>query len=177
MLGRLSSEKDHALLLRAAARLAQNLETSPRSWRVVIAGEGPLREPLRRRIARLGLADRVQLAGAMSPREFFSQVQVLVQCSRVENQPMSVLEAMAWMRPTIATRAGGLPELVHDGETGRLIRKGSVRELAAAMKECLVAPEKARTAGLRARDCLERDYPFDQMIRDHVGVYEAECRG
>ena len=154
LLGRLSSEKNHELLLRAAVRLARDLDTSPRSWRILIAGDGPLRGKLQTRIEQLGLTDRVTLAGRMEPRDFFRHVHVLVQCSRVENQPMSVLEAMAWMRPVIATRAGGLPELVHDGETGNLVRNGHVRSLAVAMKECLVSPEKARAAGLRARDRL-----------------------
>jgi glycosyltransferase involved in cell wall biosynthesis len=173
LLGRLSSEKNHELMLRAVVRLAQDLDTSPRSWRILIAGDGPLRGKLRKRIEQLDLADRIILAGRLEPPEFFRQVHVLVQCSRVENQPMSVMEAMAWMRPTIATRAGGLPELVRDGETGRLVRKRSVRELAAAMKQYLIAPEMAQQAGARARARLEREYPFDLMVRDHIGVYGA----
>lgn len=172
-LGRLSSEKNLDLLLRAAARLTRDLDASPRSWRVLIAGDGPLNDRLRRRIARWGLTGRVALAGRMEPSDFFRQVHALVQCSRVENQPMSVMEAMAWMRPTIATRAGGLPELVRDGETGLLVRNGSARALAGAMKAFLVAPETARAAGLRARDGLERDFPFDRMVQDHIGLYEA----
>ena len=99
------------------------------------------------------------------------------QPAQQNDQPLSVLEAMAWMRPTIATRAGGLPELVVDGETGRLVPKGRARALAAAMKEYLVAPEKAHAAGLRARERREREFPFDRMVRDHVGLYEAEARG
>ncbi len=177
LLGRLSQEKNVALLLAATRRLARDLEASPRSWRILIAGDGPLRERLRRRIARLGLADRVELAGWMDSADFFRRVHVLVQCSRVENQPLSVMEAMAWMRPAIATRAGGLPELVQDGETGRLVPNGRARALAAAMKECLVAPEKAHAAGLRARERLEREYPFERMVRDHIGLYEAEAKG
>ena len=173
LLGRLSSEKNHELLLRAAVRLARDLDTSPRSWRIWIAGDGPLRGKLRRDIDRLGLGDRVSLAGRMEPGEFFRHVHVLVQCSRVENQPMSVMEAMAWMRPVVATRAGGLPELVRAGETGRLVRNHSVRELADAMKDYLAAPEKAHADGLRARDRLERDFPFDRMIQDHLGLYGA----
>jgi glycosyltransferase involved in cell wall biosynthesis len=173
LLGRLSSEKNHELLLRAAVRLAKDMDRSPRSWRILIAGDGPLRETLQKRVQSLGLADRVTLAGRMAPPEFFRQVHVLVQCSRVENQPMSVMEAMAWMRPTIATRAGGLPELVRDGETGSLVRTRSVRDLAAAMKECLVMPEKAQAIGRRARAVLERDYSYDLMIRDHIGLYGA----
>lgn len=177
LLGRLSEEKNVALLLAAVRRLARDLEASPRSWRVLIAGDGPLRDKLRRQIARTGLGDRVELAGWLPSADFFRRVHVLVQCSKVENQPMSVLEAMAWMRPTIATRAGGLPELVQDGETGRLVPLGRVRPLAAAMKECLVAPEKAHAAGLRARERLEREFPFERMVRDHAGLYAAEARG
>ena len=176
MLGRLSHEKDHDLLLRAAARLARDMEHSPRSWRIRIAGEGPLRSTLDRRIRRLGLADRVTLAGRMEPRDFFRNVHVLVQCSRVENQPMSVMEAMAWMRPVLATNAGGLPELVRDGETGRVVRRGSSRELSMAMKEYLVAPERARAAGVQARAALANDFPFDRIIQDHMGLYEVFAR-
>ena len=173
LLGRLSSEKNHDLLLQAAARLSRDMENSPRSWRVLIAGDGPLRSDLERRIQRLGLADRITLAGRMEPRDFFQKVHVLVQCSRVENQPMSVMEAMAWMRPVVATNAGGLPELICDGETGRVIRQGSSRELAAAMKEYLVEPELAYSSGLKARSALVKDYPFDRMIQDHIGLYGA----
>lgn len=173
MLGRLSSEKNHELLLRATQRLARDFDMSPRAWRILIAGDGPLRAKLQKRISQLGLSDRVTLAGRLEPQEFFRHVHVLVQCSRVENQPMSVLEAMAWMRPVIATRAGGLPELVRDGETGFLVNNGHVRDLAAALKNYLIAPEKAHATGLRARDRLERDFPFESMIRDHIGLYDT----
>ena len=176
MLGRLSSEKDHDLLLRAAARLARDMEHSPRSWRIWVAGEGPLHRALERRIRRLGLADRVTLAGRMEPRDFFRKVHVLVQCSRVENQPMSVMEAMAWMRPVLATNAGGLPELVRDGETGRVVRRGSAKALAAAMREYLAAPEKAHSAGVQARDRLRDGYPYGTMIEQHIGVYDVAAR-
>ena len=177
MLGRLSSEKNHDLILRAAARLARALGTSPRPWRLLIAGNGPLRAKLRQRIARLGLSDRVELAGWLPSADFFRRVHVLVQCSRVENQPLSVLEAMAWMRPVIATRAGGLPELVHDGETGWLVPRRGVRALAAAMRSCLVDPEASQTAGQKARAVLERDYAFDRMVEEHLELYCSECRG
>ena len=106
MLGRLSHEKEHGLMLDAAVQLERHLATSPRSWRVLVAGDGPLRVQLQRQIERRGLQGRVILAGPMAAADFFQQVHVLVQCSRVENQPMSIMEAMAWMRSTIATRAG-----------------------------------------------------------------------
>ncbi len=174
MLGRLSSEKNHALLLRAAARTAREMATCPRSWRILVAGEGPLRGRLERLARRLGIADRVEWAGWMEPAAFFRQTHALVQCSRVENQPLSVLEAMAWMRPVIATQAGGLPELVTEGDNGWLTERNSARDLARALRECLTAPEKARDAGARGRQRLEREHEFGRMIEDHIGLYEAE---
>jgi glycosyltransferase involved in cell wall biosynthesis len=176
-LGRLSEEKDPGMLLRAAARLARDLRHSPRPWRVLIAGEGHLRRGVERRIRRMGLSEYVSVAGRMEPEAFFRQVHVLVQCSRVENQPMSVMEAMAWMRPVIATKAGGLPELVWPGETGWLVRRRDARELGRVMKECLIAPDRVRAAGIRGRERLEQEYAFEAMVHDHIGVYEAECRG
>lgn len=170
MLGRLSAEKDHRLFLRAVRRLARDLDTAPRSWRILIAGDGPLRGALQRQITRWGLRDRVELAGWMPPAEFFARTHVLVQSSRVENQPLSVMEAMAWMRPVLATRVGGLPELIADGETGILVRR-SPRALAAAMRQYLAAPTQARAAGIRGRDRLEQHYPPAPMIRDYLGLY------
>ncbi|MDR0993843.1 MAG: glycosyltransferase [Verrucomicrobiota bacterium] len=174
MLGRLSSEKNHRMLLHAAARLAQDLDTSPRPWRIFIAGDGPLRSRLEKTARRLGLDDRVCFAGRLDSADFFRRVHVLVQCSRVENQSMSVMEAMAWMRPVLATRSGGLPEQVLHGETGRLLPRRRIRPLARALKEYVIAPAKAQADGLRARAHVEAAYPFDAMIREHIGLYDAE---
>ena len=173
MLGRLSQEKEHRLMLKAVQRLERHLETSPRSWRVLIAGDGPLHPQLHQQIKRRQLVGRVILAGPMPSADFFPQVDVLVQCSRVENQPMSMLEAMAWMRPTIATRAGGMPEMIADGLTGWLVPKGNARALADAMRHILAAPEEAQRAGRNARQALEQNHPFHSMIAEHQGLYEA----
>ena len=134
-----------------------------------------MRRRLERQARRLGIADRVEWGGWMDSRDFFRRVHVLVQCSKVENQPMGVLEAMAWTRPVIATRAGGLPELVTDGDNGWLVPRRGARALARAMRDCLAAPEKVRAAGCRGRERLTREFTPDRMIEDHIGLYEAEC--
>ena len=181
-LGRLSEEKDHEMLLRAAARLARLTDGAPRPWRVLIAGDGPLRERLQKRIVRLGLADRTELAGPMDSDAFFRRVHVLVQCSRVENQPMSVMEAMAWARPVIATRAGGLPEWVEDDDpeagpcgegTGRLVPCRDDAALADALLEAWRDPGRARAEGSRGRQRLLAAPGIEAMVRDHLGVYAA----
>lgn len=173
MLGRLSSEKHHTLFLRAAARLARRMKGSPMLWRLQIAGDGPLRETILRTAKRLGIADRLEMPGRIPPQDFFLHTHVLVQCSKVENQPMSVMEAMAWKRPVIATPAGGLPEWVEDGVTGRLLPSHSSRLLAAAMLDFLLSPESACACGERARRELERRFSFEAMVEDHIGLYNA----
>ena len=176
-LGRLSQEKNHALLLRASAILAKELDCSPRPWSIRIAGDGPSLPALRRLARRLDVADRVAWLGWTESKSFFPSVHVLVQPSRVENQPLSVMEAMAWMRPVVATRSGGLPELVLHGETGWLVPDRDPRALARAMKLCLVSPERSRDAGERGRSVLERNFSFAQMVDDHLGLYDAVLAG
>jgi glycosyltransferase involved in cell wall biosynthesis len=182
MLGRLSEEKDHDTFLRAAARLARLTSGAPRPWRLLIAGDGPLRDRIARRIARLGLTDRTTLAGPMDSADFFRRTHVLVQCSLVENQPMSVMEAMSWARPTIATRAGGLPEWITppistdapDPEsTGWLVPLRDPTALAATMHRCLLSPGLTQAIGLRARQRLLSSPDYPSMLRDHLGLYSA----
>ena len=182
MLGRLSEEKDHDTFLRAAARLDRLTNGAPRPWRLLIAGDGPLRDRIARRIDRLGLADRTTLSGVMPSANFFRRTHVLVQCSRVENQPMSVMEAMSWARPTIATRAGGLPEWITppisddapDPEsTGWLVPLRDPAALADAMHRCLLSPARTHATGLRARTRLLSSPSFDTMLQSHLGLYAA----
>lgn len=182
MLGRLSEEKDHATFLRAAARLSRLADKAPRPWRLLIAGDGPLRDRIARLTARLGLSDRTTLAGPMDSADFFRHTHVLVQCSRVENQPMSVMEAMSWTRPTIATRAGGLPEWIvpppsgdaPDREsTGWLVPLRDPAALAGAMHRCLLSPGLAHATGLRARAHLLEAPDYPSMLGDHIGLYAA----
>lgn len=182
MLGRLSEEKDHDTFLRAAARLDRLTTGAPRPWRLLIAGDGPLRDRIARRIDRLGLSDRANLAGPMDSADFFRRTHVLVQCSLVENQPMSVIEAMSWARPTIATRAGGLPEWITppisdatpDPEsTGWLVPLRNPASLAATMHRCLLSPTLTHATGLRARARLLSSPDYPSMLQSHLGLYAA----
>ncbi|MBR6022402.1 MAG: glycosyltransferase family 4 protein [Kiritimatiellae bacterium] len=172
-LGRLSEEKDQALLVRAAGRLARRTGAAPRSWRVLVAGEGPLRERLENLAAKEGVSDRVEFAGRMESGSFFRRVHALVQPSRIENMPMSILEAMAWGRPVVATSVGGMPELVEDGRTGALVGRGDAAGLEAVMAGLVGAPERARAWGAAGREKLEREFNEEEMLRAHEGLYRT----
>lgn len=176
LLGRLSDEKNHVLALKAAKWLDRWTDTSPQPWRILVAGDGPLRGALERKARRLGIDDRVEFAGRMEASAFFARTHVLLQPSKVENRPMSILEASAWMRPTVATAAGGMPELVEDGATGRLVAPGDAKGLAEAMRAYWANPALARAHGAAARRWLEAGPTPGEQATAHLEVYRAALK-
>ncbi len=165
--GRLSEEKNHALLLRAAARL----RAAGVNVRFLIAGDGPLAGALREEIARAGLSDRVELAGFLPREHFLARVHAVVLCSRIENLPYSVLEAMAAGRPVVATCVGGLPDLVEDGRTGALVADDDEVALAARLGELAADPARVSAWGRAGREKLEREFRPDQVVAAHLRLY------
>ena len=181
MLGRLSEEKDPVLFLKALRRLERKLdgEGDGHRWEAVLAGDGGMRGRLERLIRKWGLEGRVRLAGRVESGAFFRGCHALVQCSRVENRPLSVLEAMAWGRPVAATRVGGLPELVRDGAggNGALTERGDAKGLAEALERWLKNPAEARAAGEWGRRMLEGERGEGEWVAGMMGVYEGVLAG
>jgi glycosyltransferase involved in cell wall biosynthesis len=169
MLGRLSEEKNHALLLRAAALLrAQGVVA-----RFLIAGDGPLRQELEAMAREKGLGDDVEFAGFLSRESFFGRIHALALCSRIENLPLSVLEAMAFGRPVVATAVGGLPDLVEDGRTGFLVPSEDAEALARRIRELTASPDLCRSIAEAARRKLESEFSSDEMVARHLALYAS----
>lgn len=175
--GRLVEGKGVEQLIDAHARLSRLSTTELR-----IAGDGPLRGSLQARAAASPGGDRVAFLGAVRemPR-FWQGVDVAVSPSAafVESFNMSALEAMACGRPVIATRNGGLGDLVLDGVTGTLVDPGDVLGLERAMLEYLPCePRWAR--GRAARALVEREYSIDRCLERYLvagGLSSASGRG
>jgi glycosyltransferase involved in cell wall biosynthesis len=167
MLGRLSWEKNHGLFFRAACRFLDQ----GGSARFLVAGEGSERPRLEKMCAALGLGEAVEMAGYVSSADFFGRVLVLIQCSRMENQPYSMMEAMVRERPVIATRVGGLPDLVEDGVNGFLVEPGDEAALAERMNRLARDREMAVRMGKAGRVKLEREFAPENCIRGHVKLY------
>lgn len=165
--GRFSEEKNHALLLRACARLSRE----KLHVRVLLAGEGPLRSRLERSVVELHVSDHVRFVGYVPMAELLPQAHALVLCSTIENLPLSILEAMAWARPVVATRVGGIPDLVEDGKTGLLVPSDDDAALAEAMR-CLIAePARAAEWGRAGRARVESQFTMERMVAAHVALY------
>jgi glycosyltransferase involved in cell wall biosynthesis len=150
--GRLSREKGQRVLLEAAARLvAEGVDLE-----LVLVGDGEERPDLERRIRELGLGSHVRITGWADRERVSDEIEsarALVIPSFSEGLPVVAMEALALGRPVIATRVGGVAELVESGATGWLVAPGSVDGLLAAMREAADADDAtlSRLAGEGAR--------------------------
>jgi len=171
--GRLGREKGNAYLIEAAAILWTR-ERLP--VRVLLVGEGRERRALQEDARRCRIADRVIFAGFQ--REvvaYQAALDVLCLPSLKEGLSLSALEAMALGRPVVASRVGGTPEVVADGQTGVLVEPANPEALAAAIARLLRDPEEARRMGEAGRERVERVFDIEQMV-DRIEQVYAEVR-
>ena len=101
---------------------------------------------------------------------------VTVVASRYENHPLAVLEAMAHGCPLVASRTGGIPEIVTHGKTGYLFESEQVSQLADQLKSLFRDPSQARGLGAAAAEAIERDYSPRTVARTTLDYYAHVCR-
>jgi glycosyltransferase involved in cell wall biosynthesis len=167
-LGALTPEKDQFTLIEAAALLVRDLPAL--HW--VIVGDGPLRSALQGRIERLGLAERFHLVGQLpDPHSALAGADVFVLSSLDEGLGSSVLAAMALNVPVVATRVGGVPELLASG-AGAMVPARSPAQLAAAVHRVLSEPGYAAELIRNAGRQLGR-FTVSAMAERVVEVYRS----
>jgi glycosyltransferase involved in cell wall biosynthesis len=163
--GRLVDLKNQALLIRALAPTNQHL---------VLVGDGPERTALERLVAELGAAARVHFAGRRAdvPR-WLRAFDVFALPSRSEGLPLVVPEAMATALPVVATRVGGVPQVVDDGSTGFLVASEDEVALRDRLVELARDRERARAFGARARALALERYSLDRMSEAYLALYRG----
>lgn len=170
LVGRLIRLKGHSVFLRALARVH-------RCWdgplRAEIIGDGPELEDLRREAAALGVSDRVDFLGFV-PHEslpaLYARVSLFVMPSLGEALPMAILEAMASGLPVVASRVGGIPDVLP--ESGALyVPPGDEEALARAILAVLSEPGKARAMGRENRE-RAAGFHWDVIAMRYVRMYE-----
>ncbi len=169
-IGRLVPIKNIPLLLEAAALARQHDE----DIRVVIIGDGELRAELEARIKELNLTDAVTLVGWLPDLlGVYADLDAFVLSSDNEGTPVALIEAMAAGCPVIATRVGGVGDLVDDGETGRLVPPGDREALAKALLALFREPERTRQMAERARRRVLELHQDRDRIADVDQLYRA----
>jgi glycosyltransferase involved in cell wall biosynthesis len=167
--GRLKAPKDFLTLVRALGRL------TPDSFEAVIVGEGPDRVRLEEEIENLGLEGRVRLAGERRDvPELLAETDIFALASSSEGMPVSVLEAMAAGLPVVASRVGGVPEQVVDGETGLLVDPGDPQDLAEALAVLVDDGELRLRLGAAGRARAEKAFDLEPFRRAHLELYSRE---
>jgi glycosyltransferase involved in cell wall biosynthesis len=171
--GRLERQKRFDLLLEAFAALASQSS----HLRLVIVGDGSLRNELDAGASALGIADRCQFLGHRDDIALLHHAfDLYVQSSEYEGTPNAVLEAMAMESPLVATDVGGTRELAAHGEHGLIVPKNDVPALRSAMQAALADRPAARTRSAAARRRVESDLSFEARTRRLEGIYEELVR-
>jgi phosphatidyl-myo-inositol dimannoside synthase len=181
--GRLVHKKGFEYLIEAAKLLAH----SRPALRVVIAGGGDLHDELTARAALLG--GRVILAGNRAQDEIARLVaaadvvavpSIRDDAGNVDGLPNFALEALASATPVVASRAGGLPDVIRDGVTGRLVPERDAPALATAIGSLVDDPALGRRLGAAAREMVARDYGWPRVAERFEAIYDRAsslCRG
>ena len=166
--GRLVAIKQVDLLLRACARA---FAVHPRA-RLLVAGDGESRAELEALAARLGLGDRVRFLGWQTDlAALYAGIDIVLLSSISEGTPVAVIEAMAAARAVLATAVGGVPDLIDDGRTGRLVPPGDEAALAAALGELIANADLRRRLGLAARSDVLARFGDTRLVRDMDRLY------
>ncbi|MBV9213967.1 MAG: glycosyltransferase [Actinobacteria bacterium] len=165
----LRREKGLELLVRAIAALVGDI---PR-LRVVVAGDGPERAPLEALAAELGVAEHLRILGIRSDvPDVLAAIDVAVNCSVFEGTPLAILEYMDAALPIVATRVGGVPDILEDGRDGVLVESGDVSGFASSIANLLNDRERARSLGERARVRRREHYDLTATVRRIEGLYQ-----
>jgi glycosyltransferase involved in cell wall biosynthesis len=164
-MGRLEREKGFDVLLHAMTQLKGEA-------RLLIGGDGSQREALTALIGELGLRDRVAMSGFISDVPgFHAQTGLFVLASRSEGMGLVFAEAMAAGRPVVATRVGGVPEVVVDGETGLLVPPDDPGALAGAIDRLLADPALAARMGEAGRRRALELFSAERMADRTAALY------
>jgi glycosyltransferase involved in cell wall biosynthesis len=175
--GVISPRKGHARTLEAFAMVLRIVPTA----RLVIAGAAPdseYYEFLQAELKRLSLNKSVEIRVGVAKQELISlyrRAWLFVLHSQEESQGIAICEALAAGLPVIATKAGGIPDVVSDGETGILVSYGSVSSFADAIISLLVSPERLAAMAARAKGA-GRGFMWNQLAERVLQIYRTVIR-
>lgn len=168
IIGRLDPVKGHEFAIRALA-----MPAVPANIELHIVGNGPDEDRLRSMVADLDLSPRVHFLGFRRDiYDFIAHCDVLLMPSLHEGLPYTLIEGMALGRAIVASRVGGLSEVLEDGKTAVLAPPGDVSALAAALQRVSQDDSLRRSLGEHARSVQRERYSLEAMSRAYLSIYQ-----
>lgn len=171
--GRLEAVKDQLMLVEAFIDLLRRVKDGPERLRLVLVGNGSMREKLVQRVAEAGIQSQVWLAGARSDvPELLRAFDIFALPSKAEGISNTLLEAMATGLPVVATDVGGNAQLVGEGETGYITPPENAGQFADKLNRYLNSPQLLEQHAKAARERVEQLFSLQAMIRQYESVYD-----
>ncbi len=168
-IGALEPRKGHRYLLDALGRLSQH-----RAIRAYIAGDGSQRAALQEQVHCLGFTNSVVFLGSIAdPLTLFWAIDIFVQPSVMEGLGVALLEGMACGLPVVASRAGGMTEVIEDRHDGLLVPAADAAALAQALAELARSPDLRSALGSQARVKAVRDFSLSTMANRTLALYQS----
>jgi glycosyltransferase involved in cell wall biosynthesis len=167
-IGRVMEDKGLGYLIDAQQQVTRSCD----HVRQILVGIGPDMDKLTRKVRELGLDDRIQFTGHRRDiPEVLAAADLLVVSSLSEGLSVAIIEAMAAGKPVVATRVGGTPEIVVDGETGLIVEPRDSAGLADAIVALVNDPARRKSMGRYARELAFSQWSVERMVRDFERVY------
>ena len=162
--------KDHQTLIRAMAIVSKDIPHA----KLVLVGDGSLRQSLQDLTVELGIKENVIFLGEQEDiAPILAMLDLFVLTSRKEGTSTAIMEAMATELPIIATRVGGTPELISDGENGILVPARDPESLSKAIIEIATNKDRAKVIARNARSTFEKKYRIKRMNKEYQQLFIA----
>jgi sugar transferase (PEP-CTERM/EpsH1 system associated) len=172
--GRIQDVKNHSGLIDAFIRLQEMLPNERHRLRLAIVGDGPLFGMIREKVRAAGLGDVVWMPGSRTDiAELMSGFDVFALPSIAEGTPVTILEAMASGLPVVASKVGGIPEVVGQQTTGLLVPPSDPAALAEALAVYVKNPQLVARHGAAGRERVERSNSIAAMVAGYAGLYDT----
>ncbi len=165
----LAGHKGQKYLVRAIPMVLEKIQ----NVRFFIIGKGELMDDLKRLSASLGLEEHLVFTGFRDDiGAFYNLADLFVMSSVQEGLGTAIMDALAVARPVVATRSGGIPEIINDGETGRLVEPADPEALASGIIELLTYSDLARNMATRGQEMVQQRFSLDAMVDEYRQVYQ-----
>lgn len=170
MVARICEDKDHTTLIKAL----DYIDCGPSNFRLLIIGDGSLREKMQSLVASRGVGEYVVFTGMRDDiPDLLSELDFCILSTNTEGHSITLLEAMAARLPCIATAVGGNPEVIEDGITGFLVPHRNPQALAEKIMFMIHNPESVKAMGEASRKRAEELFAIRQTVKGYVDLYQT----
>lgn len=143
---------------------------------LLLIGDGPLMGQVQSKVEKMSISENIRLAGYVENEDlakYYRSSDIFVLSSRSENHPITLMEAMSCGLPVIAPDIGWIPNMMTDGQEGRIVTQGDVGELADAIEYILESEERKKKMGNRGRERAEKEFEWESRAESLRGIFES----